>query len=243
MNFDTQGGVEQFSQNTMPAAKRQKTTRTKARASRKNQLTPVQRNKPYASKGTGPLWDPFPAQAIARMTYSEVITLQPAAAGLVSFNLFRANSIFDPNMSGVGHQPYGHDVYEQIYNHYRVLSATCTLRPTVGGNCIYGIALSDDTSVELDYDTVREMKTSRYASMMNNGGPLYGVTQYYGEKQVFDGRTADTQALFGQNPADQQFFHIWKTEKDKNTNPSSTSFMLTITYTVRMSELKALGQS
>lgn len=37
--------------------------------------------------------------------------------------LFRLNSIFDPNSTGVGHQPYGYDQLSALYNRYRVLAA------------------------------------------------------------------------------------------------------------------------
>lgn len=63
---------------------------------------------------------PFAQRYITKMKYAEVRTVTgPAAGGLVQYN-FRLNSIFDPNLTGVGHQPYGHDQLADIYNRYRV---------------------------------------------------------------------------------------------------------------------------
>lgn len=46
------------------------------------------------------------------------------AAGTGTQQLFRLNSIFDPNSTGVGHQPYGYDQIMALYNRYRVLSSS-----------------------------------------------------------------------------------------------------------------------
>ena len=72
--------------------------------------------------------DPFPAVEKYQLRYSQTVTIDPSQASATSA-LFRANSIYDPDKSVGGHQPYGHDVLEQIYNHYCVDSATITVSP------------------------------------------------------------------------------------------------------------------
>jgi len=61
---------------------------------------------------------PFASRYITKMKYSEVALL---TAGNIQY-LFNANSVFDPNATGVGHQPYGFDQLSPIYNRYRVIS-------------------------------------------------------------------------------------------------------------------------
>lgn len=39
-----------------------------------------------------------------------------------SNQIMRLNSIFDPDLTGTGHQPYGYDQLAALYNRYRVLS-------------------------------------------------------------------------------------------------------------------------
>jgi hypothetical protein len=43
---------------------------------------------------------------------------------------FRANSLFDPDFTSAGHQPYYFDQYIAIYEKYRVFKTHCTLRCT-----------------------------------------------------------------------------------------------------------------
>lgn len=63
---------------------------------------------------------PFSQRYICKMKYAEVRQVSgPIGGGLVQYN-WNLNSIFDPNLSGIGHQPYGHDTMSDIYNRYRV---------------------------------------------------------------------------------------------------------------------------
>ncbi|AJD07523.1 putative capsid protein [Sewage-associated circular DNA virus-15] len=62
---------------------------------------------------------PFAQRYITKMKYSEAYTLN---AGNIWSQIMNLNSIFDPNRTGIGHQPYGHDTLQQIYGRYRVIS-------------------------------------------------------------------------------------------------------------------------
>jgi len=54
------------------------------------------------------------------LRYNAVFTT--SIATLVGSNqIFNLNSLFDPDRSGIGHQPYGYDQLAAIYNRYRVL--------------------------------------------------------------------------------------------------------------------------
>ena len=54
------------------------------------------------------------------MKYSETFQLN-SLQGFCRLNL---NSIFDPNRTGTGHQPYAHDTFQALYNRYRVISTS-----------------------------------------------------------------------------------------------------------------------
>lgn len=197
---------------------------------------------PKASFGTGPLWDPFPAKAKALLRYSQVITLDPGL-GLPAGNLFRANSIYDPDATGLGHQPYGHDTYQSIYNHYKVVSTVITMTAIGTASGVFGITITDDQQIQGSYDTIRELKTTKMAI---NSSATFGsksVTNYYGKKQVFKGDTDSIGALFGANPTEQQYFHCWFEGSTPTNDPGAVSFLITLSYEVDMWELKDLEAS
>lgn len=55
------------------------------------------------------------------LTYADVFTINPGAqAGVYTF---RGNSLFDPDYTSTGHQPYYYDQLAQMYSRYRVYSS------------------------------------------------------------------------------------------------------------------------
>lgn len=62
--------------------------------------------------------NPIPQRYITKLKYSDVFTLQLTNSYQYVFNL---NSLFDPNRSGIGHQPYGYDQLTPLYNRYRAI--------------------------------------------------------------------------------------------------------------------------
>lgn len=61
--------------------------------------------------------------------YGEAVSISSAAvAGSVGTYVFSANGLYDPNLTGIGHQPRGYDQLMSMYDHYTVLSATIKVR-------------------------------------------------------------------------------------------------------------------
>jgi len=67
----------------------------------------------------------FPSKHVARLKYVDLIQLSPTALGsaVPTFKHFRANSLYDPDYSGIGHQPRGFDELSAIYDHYCVIGS------------------------------------------------------------------------------------------------------------------------
>jgi len=66
------------------------------------------------------LGNPVAQRTFTWLNYSEDMSFTSAAGGVGVDYQFNLNSIFDPDRSGVGHQPYGHDTYQTLYQRYRV---------------------------------------------------------------------------------------------------------------------------
>lgn len=73
----------------------------------------------------------FPSSKIAKLTYNTNVTLS-STSGVASNHTFNVSSLFDPDVTNVGHQPLyfdtlcGADVGSAPYSQYRVLGAKVT---------------------------------------------------------------------------------------------------------------------
>jgi len=95
-----------------------------------------------------------------------------ASGNVLSFYAFRANSIFDPDQTGTGHQPMGHDTWQSIYNHYVVESSTirATFTPAAQGAFpgVGGIRLDDDGAIPI----------TALENMVEQGNSVSGTLTY-----------------------------------------------------------------
>ncbi len=68
------------------------------------------------------------------LRYAETFSFTTGTAGVVgTIQLMALNDIFDPNITGVGHQPYGHDQLAVWYTKYLVLGTRIRLICTTPG--------------------------------------------------------------------------------------------------------------
>lgn len=65
----------------------------------------------------------FPDSEVAIIRYCDEIAISPGAA--YGQHTFRGNSCFDPDESGIGHQPLYYDQYAAVYSKYKVVSSRC----------------------------------------------------------------------------------------------------------------------
>lgn len=81
------------------------------------------------------------------------ITLNPGLAGIAASYVFSFNSLFDPNLTGAGHQPAGFDQLMAIYEQYLVYGVAYKIQ---GANseanleAIHGVTITDQISANSD---------------------------------------------------------------------------------------------
>jgi hypothetical protein len=62
-----------------------------------------------------------------KLTYADTFNYSITPSGGGARQIFRANSIFDPDYTGVGHQPLFRDMWASQYNFYTVLACEYTM--------------------------------------------------------------------------------------------------------------------
>lgn len=117
---------------------------------------------------------PIPARYLTKMKYAESFTLTGTGLRTQVMNL---NSLFDPNRSGIGHQPYGFDQLcgpagSALYNRYRVYKVDYVVFVTNDTyNIHYAVLNSNDTPPIGNVSEARENPRCSYGCM-NPGGTL-----------------------------------------------------------------------
>lgn len=189
----------------------------------------------------------FPNSIITKLRYVDLITLT-STAGSLATNNYLANSIYDPNSTGVGHQPLYHDQYAAIYDQYVVLGSKITVhfQPyQVDQAWIFGIVGDDDVTISTTTETRMEQNNSVWTiSGTNDSGPVV-LSQTFSPLRDFGVDAKDdgaSQTAVGSNPTEQIVFAVWAQEL--NTALTGTAYLaVDIEYTVKFSELKTPTQS
>lgn len=93
----------------------------------------------------------FPRQKSVILPYVAPVVLTPTLGAFSSYQ-FRANSIFDPDLTGGGYQPQGRDQWAAFYGQYVVTKlevdlSFCRNDNATPVNVVCGAVLTDDTAL------------------------------------------------------------------------------------------------
>lgn len=180
------------------------------------------------------------------MKYSETFMLSDLPA--TSRYLFNLNSIYDPNRTGIGHQPYGHDTFATMYNRYRVISCNWALNFHNPNSAIRVACIpSNEALAPANLNEVCENPRGQWKIQLPGGN----TQQIKGRISIpsLVGRTksqymADDryQATFGADPAELAILSIFHANLN-DVAIIGTSCTITLTYFVEMFDIKHLPQS
>lgn len=116
---------------------------------------------------------PFANRYICKMKYATTIATN--ALGSYILNL---NSLFDPDRTGIGHQPYGFDNLAAMYSRYRVIACGWRIQNPTGavGNPLTTACIpSNDVSIAWsDTGIMLENPRTRYITQ-NPGAPIMSL--------------------------------------------------------------------
>lgn len=159
---------------------------------------------------------PLPTVLNTKLIYQGTVSLNPGAGGIAAVNVFSANGLFDPNVSGVGHQPRGFDELMPLYDHYVVHSAQCQVQMCAQDTTTpkqIGINLRDSSTVETDPNGYKESSYTTYKTC------AYGGNQTVYLKKNIDVRKfltrgnlmsdPECKGTVATNPTEQAYFHVW----------------------------------
>lgn len=186
---------------------------------------------------------PVPTVYRCNMRYVQVVQLN-ATDSAAAISVFRCNSIFDPDFTGAGHQPYGRDQLAALYQRYLVtgskITATAISRATTAAsaNQVVFINTSSSSSIS-DIAGVLEQPNTQMAVMGSANGATPNVTltaNYSASKfhNVKDPFAEDTlQATMGANPGLAAFFCVGSAPVNFGVDdPATIDVLVTIDFAV-----------
>ena len=180
---------------------------------------------------------------MARLTYVQKVDLTAMGNNQAALWFFRANSIFDPDATGLsgGGQPYGRDTYASIYNHYQVMSSIITVSSNTLANPDFmgvGIIMDDDASVTASKRSAKELCSRKGSTFRtwNKGGMNHVISRKFDTKYFVNKNGQQTS--MGANAPDGYYFGIFNMcDEVSNT----LNCVVTITYTCKFWELRELS--
>lgn len=218
---------------------------------------PYRKRKRYAKKKRGSYRrkkavirkSPMPTKFVTKMRYCERFTVDPTTGGLAAAYVFRANGLYDPNMTGTGHQPRGFDQLMAMYDHFVVLGSKITvtfnLWNTEAYNCVVGICLKDQATTQADANNYLEAGDNSYRAISTKTGQAT-ITKTFNNKFLGRSSPLSDPQLKGSTTADPTelaFFHVWGSPAVGTSNPSAIDCVCQIDYIVALIEPKTPVQS
>lgn len=188
--------------------------------------------------------NPIPARQIVKMKYAQNINTSASNVYNYKFNL---NSIFDPDFTGTGHQPYGHDQLATLYNRYRVIACSYVITAYSGSTGVaYGVLPANEAIMLTTVAELRENPRSRHTTQYPGGSTTKLKGKVYMPALVGRSKSqymADDryQAVFGANPQEQAILNC--VGLDLSEAGASVNWTITLEYTVEVFDVKPLAQS
>lgn len=130
---------------------------------------------------TGSVARPFGQSQMARHRYATDFTLNPGVGGTTAARIFSANGLYDPDVTGTGHQPLGFDQMQALFNEYLVLGSKIQLKmwnsSTATALQFVGVRHSNSTTVSGTYTDLVENGAMKYRNLtpVSAGGKSYAM--------------------------------------------------------------------
>lgn len=194
----------------------------------------------------------MPRRYMTKLRYAENGLSVNPGAGLVAEYIFRANDVFDPNQSGVGHQPRGFDQLMPLYNHFTVLGSKITVNVCNEGNneavaCF--LTLQGESTTQTNPIDLMERQDVRTITLAPKGGgdtsgrlvKTFSAKRFFGPSQPMDDTSQRGDVT--QSPNEQAYYHFGAVALNGSTDIAAVPFNVVIDYIVMFHEPNDVSSS
>jgi len=197
-----------------------------------------------------------PKTKMVSLKYSGTFTLGDGTGSLAHY--INCNSMFDPDHTGIGHQPLGFDQWMTFYHHYEVYSSKITFwietLPSIGSSSSHGtyatLRLDSDTNViatGIESSIERADTKVVYVPSSSGGSGRRSISHSFNANSIFGKNNRGNAAMKGThttNPGESTFFVL----KLFNSAQSLESefehrVVFRMTFLAKLTERKDIAQS
>jgi hypothetical protein len=185
---------------------------------------------------------------ITKLRYVDSFSLS-ISSGSLAKQLMRWNSTFDPDFTGVGHQPLYRDTFASVYDHYAVVSTKAKVKyinTSTDTVIVCGVVTEDDSSSSSTSTTLCEQATGQHTILPPLAGSLstHTFAASWDCQEVLGIDPYGSEAYktpTGENPSEESYLVIWVT--NYNASTMAVTVNLEMEFTVVWSELATPTQS
>lgn len=200
--------------------------------------------------------NPYPMATDLKFIYYDQTSID-STSGSVSHYYFSGNGMYDPDITGTGHQPLGFDQWLGLfYNDYCVYKSEIqvTFQSQASDNtgqavCLVGLADDSSTSTNVTVLYENPTYTKRNLGSIGSGKDTVRLTKRCDVAKYF-GMTRE--ALFADsthrgnsagNPSDTVLFDIAVSANNSTVNPANVVVLTRITYWAHLTQRRELASS
>jgi hypothetical protein len=187
------------------------------------------------------------------LKYCEQFNLNPGIGGTADNYVFSANGVYDPNITGGGHQPAGFDQYMALYEKFTVTKSTikCVFSNTDQqntGHAIIGIINRDLNLALTDPRVYIENGACKWEvlNIRGTGTGVKTITQAMNIADFATNKIMDDDTFSGSdaaNPAENLYYYVFAAPADASTDLGSINCVVEISYEVYFRQPRSIGLS
>ena len=199
----------------------------------------------------------IPKTKMVQLKYCGSFTLADAISN--SGHLISAIGMYDPDYTGVGHQPLGFDQWMHFYHHYEVLSSKATFWIESAGtgtsDGTYAVLRLDSDITDAPFDPIlstelesaveRPSTVVRHLKSSTAGGRV-SISKSYSQAATF-GRSArgntTMKGTIAGNPTENMYYRLKLCNTLMGSSLQQHTVLFTVTYIAQLTERKDIAQS
>lgn len=179
------------------------------------------------------------------------LVLDSGLGGAPDTHVYSLNGLYDPDVTGVGHQPLGFDQIMPMYDHYTVIGARVRVTasnsdPTYAQRVI--LSIRDTATVSTALTNILENGMNRWLTLPQRdaGGSTRTLSincspsKFFGRKVLQDDKYQGTIIT---NPADQVYLHLTISPASSGADAAPVHCTVQIQYIAILTEPKMLQLS